>query len=285
LYHYTTKEAFLGILQKKQIWASHIAFQNDRSEHKYAFELFKNELQKEKKKNRSFENFTLLESNKFLEKYWNAEIYTVSFSADKDILSQWRAYANSMPGFCISFAPNVVKERMKSNMYEYNLSECVYKKSDQEKRIKEIIYRRLKEKTVENLQEVQINTIREVASIAPILKNEKFIEEQEWRLVITNVKDKSIKKERVGRSYFVPYIEINLGNKCDKNICETSCKDNVCKNHDWISEVLIGPCVDEDIAKKSTIFVCNSNGLKLTVDTNEINKKILSVSAIPFRNY
>jgi len=57
LYHYTNKEAFLGIVQNKKLWASHIAFQNDRSEHKYAFELFRKEFRKIKEKNKYFEKF------------------------------------------------------------------------------------------------------------------------------------------------------------------------------------------------------------------------------------
>jgi hypothetical protein len=46
IYHYTGKEGFWGIIKNKCFWASHILFQNDRSEHEIAFELLRNKMKK-----------------------------------------------------------------------------------------------------------------------------------------------------------------------------------------------------------------------------------------------
>ena len=289
LHHYTTKEAFLGISQNKQLWASHIAFQNDRSEHKYAFELFQEVFRSEKKRNNNLEKFEWLENEEYIAKKSDAEVYTVSFSAEEDKLSQWRGYANSMPGFCISFNMRIIKDKLEkdknNDRYKWKLCECIYDRHRQEERMGEIIRKHLEGNI--DAEMAQINTVLEIASIAPILKNESFKEEKEWRLVITDVKDRSIVRERVGKSYFIPYIEINLGNNCcDKSACRInkSCADTMCRNHNWIDKVMVGPCVDENLAKYSTILACENNGLKLST-AKEKARKLLSSSNIPFRNY
>ena len=41
LYHYTDANAFLGIITKKEIWASHVRFMNDYTEFKFAIDKFK----------------------------------------------------------------------------------------------------------------------------------------------------------------------------------------------------------------------------------------------------
>ena len=190
-----------------------------------------------------------------------------------------------MPGFCLAFDMHIIKDKLKKNdRFKSDLYKRIYDKYEQEERMREIINNLLQEGIDGEM--AQINTIQEVVSIAPILKNENFKEEEEWRLVITDVKDRSIVKERIGKSYFIPYIEINLRSNCDICMHKIKCesKDNICENHDWISEVMIGPCVNEDTAINSIILSCENNGLKLSTIASD-NKKVLSTSDIPFRVY
>ena len=44
LYHYTNGNSFLGIIQKLEMWASHIRFMNDLKEEVYALELLERRL-------------------------------------------------------------------------------------------------------------------------------------------------------------------------------------------------------------------------------------------------
>ena len=45
LYHYTTQEGLLGIVEKGEIWATNIFYLNDAAEFKHAFRIFSNKIQ------------------------------------------------------------------------------------------------------------------------------------------------------------------------------------------------------------------------------------------------
>jgi hypothetical protein len=114
LYHYTSLEGLLGIIESQSIRATHIRYLNDRSELRNAFE------------NRYVEIFTD-SINTIYSKYFNSDWFEemrrygekydrflVSFTDDDaaskedssragDRLSQWRAYAKSSGGFSLGF--------------------------------------------------------------------------------------------------------------------------------------------------------------------------------------
>ena len=300
LYHYTNKEALLSIVQNRSIWASHIAFQNDRLEFKYAFKIAQDEIKNTKSKmmSKQMDNF----SNDLLKNISVADIYTVSFSEKKDILSQWRAYANSVPGFCISFRPKVLLSRIdnhskfkfdyqgsdftkkskKNNSYNYKLDKCIYSTSEQRKIIREIIETSIDFTRTQGLQNTYAEIINRLLPWAPLLKHEKFEEEKEWRLIIFDIQNKQVKKERIGKSNFIPYVELDLKeSNCNKNCRIKYCENKCCLNQDWIKEIVIGPCIDENTAKESTSIMCYNNGIEF----NKESRRLLSISNIPYRNY
>ena len=102
LYHYTSRDSFIGIMKNKEFWASHIRFMNDLEEERLAEQklleqldiIFKNE------------NKYIVEELK--EKVVNAirneinqkGIFIVSLSEEKDELNMWRGYGNTPPSYC-----------------------------------------------------------------------------------------------------------------------------------------------------------------------------------------
>lgn len=48
VYHYTNANAFLGIIQNKELWASHIRFQNDKEEAIYSLDILEEVLDSKK---------------------------------------------------------------------------------------------------------------------------------------------------------------------------------------------------------------------------------------------
>jgi hypothetical protein len=48
LYHYTSQKGFLGIVEKKKLWATHIRYLNDSQEFEYAIALARTQLEKER---------------------------------------------------------------------------------------------------------------------------------------------------------------------------------------------------------------------------------------------
>ena len=108
LYHYTNANSFLGIIQKTEMWASHIRFMNDLKEEVYALELLERRLP-------DLLKTTLLNPNKMIkliQKYFDEEnsklgIFVLSFSENSDDLNQWRGYANGTPSYCIKFNSSI----------------------------------------------------------------------------------------------------------------------------------------------------------------------------------
>ena len=123
LYHYCSVETLLSIIQNKTIWLSDASKTNDSSELKYIFDFFTatvdvilesygnkyNDLIKEKV--RKIINSTMegLVYDKIrIAKY--KKNFICCFSEAKDLLSQWRAYANDGNGVAIGFSSDMLKK-------------------------------------------------------------------------------------------------------------------------------------------------------------------------------
>jgi hypothetical protein len=117
IYHYTTGEGFLGIVESGELWLTNTEFVNDISEC--------NALQQEM----DLFGIDELTFNRYVDKWWkyysrrNNErnnYYIASFSKEPDSLEQWRAYGD----VCIGFRA----ERLKKS--GFSLHECVYSKEE-----------------------------------------------------------------------------------------------------------------------------------------------------------
>jgi hypothetical protein len=279
IYHYTGKAGFLGIIKNKCFWASHILFQNDRSEHEIAFELLKNKLSE--KTNDKINNETL----DFAKSFLSMDCFTVSFSEKEDNLEQFRGYATDTPGFCLGIKTDKFKECLScnstkkicpenhkpekneilNNSYKFRLAKCIYDLKKQNEIIDKIVDNVLTESDIneENAcRKITDRIIPPLLEISPCFKNKNYENEKEWRLIISQVHDKSKIKEKVGKSYFIPYFELNF--------CTEIC----------IGDVIIGPCIDEKITQYSVSRVLANYGIEFMQKRDGRN---LRHSSIPYR--
>lgn len=102
LNHYTTIDALIGIINKKEIWFTNIEFLNDYTEFTNGKLLFLRCMEDFKDTFRSLDTF------QSIKKYIEDEItpfdyFSFSVSEESDSLEQWRAYANSENGVMVSF--------------------------------------------------------------------------------------------------------------------------------------------------------------------------------------
>lgn len=118
LYHYTSRDSFIGIMKNKEFWASHIRFMNDLEEERLAEKklleqldiIFKNE------------NKYIVEELK--DKVVNAirnemnqkGIFIVSLSEENDELNMWRGYGNKIPSYCIELSSEKFVDQFKSEL-------------------------------------------------------------------------------------------------------------------------------------------------------------------------
>jgi len=117
LYHYTSAEGLLNIIDSGKFWATHYRFLNDPEEILYSFKLFDRLfLENSPKRLSFFANNVDEESGLIIGNYHlmytgqrgvipEYEYYITGFSEEKDLLSQWRGYGDNGEGFAIGVDP------------------------------------------------------------------------------------------------------------------------------------------------------------------------------------
>jgi hypothetical protein len=272
IYHYTTREGLLGILNEGFLWATDIRYLNDSNE----FELAKKVLFEVMDK----PNGVPFNKNekKVLDgiKHWMEKTsdqlhsYVCSFSEKEDLLSQWRGYTKPGDGYAIGFFTNDLKALLKKPTF--SLEYCRYEKIAQ----KELVERFLRDvirspsfKPVmaNNCYESSMNLFFEhlppFMSIAPLIKDESFKEECEWRLVAPFSGALPNKLcFRSGKSALKPYIPFCLKNTPNGELP--------------IFEVVIGPSPHGNLDKQAVMRLLKQKNAK----RNECQ-----LSKIPFRDW
>ena len=196
LYHYTTAAGCVGILSLKQIWATNSAFFNDATEHKHAIDLAKNQLHNLLHNNIHYKDkWTPAERRLIEEMHHHAaaggigQFYVISFSQERDLLSQWRAYCGDSGGYSIGF-PSLQLINMARNQ-NFMLTKCIYDHNEISRITVELLMtfvsifnaRRETEDEKQLIQNLSVEYGRILARIGAIMKNPAFSEEQEWRLI------------------------------------------------------------------------------------------------------
>lgn len=251
IYHYCNIDSFKAIIQNKTLWLSSIYNLNDYKEIHWIKDKVSQKI-KELTTKDSFSKYKIFEEL-YLKQH--PLLYIASFSQGKDLLSQWRAYANDGKGVAIGFNANYF------NQIKYiKNSEVLYSEEEQNSQINEIIKEidNFDNKTVksnsdsfENLCEKVITKINNLAGKS---KNELFKEEQEVRLIhnpiiISSEKNSCYKIEnsisdmkfRSCHDNLIPYFEL----KFDKEI----------ENISPIVEIIKGP-KNKAIDKEIKMFMC-----------------------------
>lgn len=277
LYHYTTQKGLLGIVKSRKMWVTHTQYLNDRREFVHAVDLARAEIKRllETSSTDAARKESLQRMEQALN--WSPESINVcvcSFSENRDSLSQWRAYGAGTPGFAIGFpAELLIAATAKVNWY---LARCVYDPQRQ----REIIQNLVEEVLEENLSgdyrftpednELEIirarggNLLPDLNIYAPILKDESFNEEREWRIIsrplMSSSKDFCF---REGRSLLIPYSKFPL-----------SYNDLAFR----LKEVVIGPTRDQGRSKSSVTSFLRHEGLLKRMEVD------VEISKVPFRD-
>jgi hypothetical protein len=136
--------------------------------------------------------------------------YVVSFSENGDALGQWRGYCPNGKGYSLGFDS---KQLYKAQPDEWILAPCVYKKEEHKKLIALIIKETLGSnvRTADDTQRMLNTLMVRLRYIAPLIKNEAFADEQEWRLIRHSVKgESSVIQYRERNGALLPYVSFFL---------------------------------------------------------------------------
>lgn len=205
LYHYTSTHGIYGILNSKTLWLSKVQQLNDKSELISAIKEFINfcNTAHHVHPNDKLFKFVIAAANN-LTNFSSTNICVASFCEDKDLLSQWRGYAQQGGGFAIGFSGNHLKALCESK--NFALVKCLYAKKEHQLVFKDLLntltdcYNIIVRKSPENILESNLNDLKGYfislfLEVAPVLKNETFSEEKEWRIIThpISIKDNNFK--------------------------------------------------------------------------------------------
>ena len=266
LYHYTTEEGLLGILESNCLWATHYKFLNDDTEITSAREHLKNsllqptsELEGEYKKLFSNNDFKMFYD--YYRKFEEYEFYITSFCkkgadqkyiVDNGLLSQWRGYGGN-GGFAIEFDEKKLKELIEETDLDKLIdredkhkksiffpSPVVYSNEDYSEKFKIDIEKIINEINSDKMDEMGISTIIDSwIKCITSYKSEGFNEENEFRIVASL--DKYSQKIRRFRGE-IPYIEL-----FDKDLPDKGGKRDRSKNTILpIKKIIVGPHKDKE---------------------------------------
>lgn len=323
LYHYTTLDGLLGILDSDSIRATHIRYLNDRAELKDAFErgypklvikaLFPDIEENDADKLSNIVNPT---GDKF-------HAYIVSFTDEKfidgddtfqpgDRLSQWRAYSGSTGGFSLGFDPKCLSLVSRPDHLEETgalqfLLRCIYataskrsiaeeigaNRSTKMAHLKETMLRKFTEKeqrTPDTTEEVEINK----AVFARILGASAA----DFFLRAASFKDGSFSEENEWRIvHFIARDRLLLQHCLDLSAPIVQLRTGKFGITPYISlplglkteksplkRIVIGPTAHMEDALVAVKLSLESKGLAVKGESSDIGIEVIP-SKIPYRNW
>lgn len=271
-------------------------------------------------------------------------IYILSFSEKKDDLGQWRGYGSLMPSFCLeldtdkfksSFVSELKNENIKnkdsfriSDITDYSelnenifdflstdekkqkfcLLPCIYNHYEQIKLINEILtdsYKKIEylDKTISE-ESLAKEIAKRFVFYCPLIKNESFECESEWRVIILYEKtfdytkgtdsgtDESEENLDESQKAFKDSLEDECENikgfvKLDEQLL-SSREGLLCDipffkfeiKHTCFTKVLIGSCFDKDVVVNWTFKFLFDKGFNFDSDMN-----FIEYTKIPYRSW
>ena len=209
LYHYCSSKTFFDIISKKEIWLSSLSLSNDSMEGKLVSRTFERIIKRENIDHDVVRTIQL--SIQRAEELFDGLGFCLS--ADGDLLSQWRSYANNGQGFSIGFSKEHLESLSNSqadNEPKLRLHDVLYEPSEHEEALRPIfeeiktslndgklnkptfgiLGKFLDENEKKTRQEEYDKQVKELwlkaINMLPnlyILKNKAFSEERESRLI------------------------------------------------------------------------------------------------------
>lgn len=265
LYHYTTPAGLLGIVENRQIWASHTQYLNDQLEFKHAISIIQDELGKMKaEEGYAPHRNRLNEMESVLKDRETMNVCVCSFSERGDVLSQWRAYGGGT-GFSIGFDGEYLQRI--SHSKQFWLAKCIYDEEQQRTTMRTLLNDVLREQVEHERAEHDDpipggNLAAYLNRYAPLLKHKSFEEEQEWRIISRPL---SCNREgfsfRAGASMLIPFFRIPLSTDAEPFS---------------IKEIIVGPTPNSRQSRRS---------LQSLLVKHKVKDADVRNTETPFRNW
>lgn len=220
LYHYTDVQGFKGIVDSRELWATHIQYLNDTEEYLYAVGVARRVLGEQAPTAADPQEGMVL-SRLGTELSLGRVVYVgvASFSEVADGLGQWRSYCPNGAGYSLGFLrEDLIHLGRQQGFY---LTRCLYGDVSQTQAIAQALEEVRRSapwaKALEDhdpddaYQAAAVVWLDRFARLAPTIKHQAFDGEQEWRLISVPTPFSDGRwREHPGRSLLIPYVLITL---------------------------------------------------------------------------
>jgi hypothetical protein len=194
LWHYTTGESLIGIIEKGELWATQVSCLNDQTELIHAASLLTEAFQRMRDEHRGNDDQVFL--TRALETLSHnvalqSDIFVASFSEIEDDLGQWRAYGGGEAGYAIGLNREGIDFGLLSGNFAIPVEYDIEKQVEITTGLADAVlafYRRGIRSSSGNSHTFIVETaiplmLEGLAFIGPFLKNDAFRSEKEWRVM------------------------------------------------------------------------------------------------------
>ncbi|MEN6575515.1 MAG: DUF2971 domain-containing protein [Phycisphaerales bacterium] len=238
LYHYTTLDAFISIVDGQELWASNVFYLNDSAEFRLAIalagELLKADIGSEANAERreELENVAKLLADVTPGVMTAPSCFVCSFSKEEDDLNQWRAYCRN-GGVAIGFRRGDLESLVEKQGLGFAplLIPCIYEERRQREEIRAAVSKAVRSlsggrigasMSPDEIDKFRAGLLQYVLVDQPI-KSDDFAAEKEWRLIARPDPGMGA-DERLGfrsrNGLVIPFWRINLNPSTDRQIWE-----------------------------------------------------------------
>lgn len=280
VYHYTSLETFYHIIDQASnkditLRATNVDYLNDHTEHLIAIQLLKQKLIEYDKSldQGNSKGFVELLNDKRMSFFRRKDFegmypYIISFSECWDNLPMWNTYANKSNGVALGFDKTKLKQ-LANNRLEHRFDKCIYDSTDYEKFLSKNIHTlhncTIVDYSIEFNGGLDSDILEEHHYYLPILKNEGFEYEKEYRLIVPHTfNDNEDLKFQPSDGLLKPYKEILIP-------------------FDYLTEIVLAPGLNLEKMKSPLALFLGQKEQRLSL--NKVDGKIhLRKSEIPYRN-
>ena len=208
LYHYTDFDGFQGIVKEHTLRATYSKVLNDGSERIYGEKVMSDTLKREVASER--QTSSSIDSNV---KELSRPTFVTSFCDCGKLLSMWRAYAGHGGGYCLGFTyTGLANLRLKDALRsEVVLGPMQLSYGEQLSDPIKCLLRDLASLLKTHFDNAS-PLLEFVPMLGPMVKDEAFAEEREWRLIVIDPRIRRM-HFRAGHANIRPYVELSLREK------------------------------------------------------------------------
>jgi hypothetical protein len=273
IWHYTTGDALVGIIQSGALYSTQVSCLNDSTEVHYGETLLREaliEIQKETHPDEEVQLLGQLINESALENAQPSDFFVTCFSSEKDDLSQWRAYGGGENGYAIAFFAGGFFKRGTSIVVRVNYDRQLHVSMAGEAAratlsfFREGLDARSSEDRETWASDFRQEWFRLLGNLAPMVKDPAFSAENEYRIVHTFVSNE-LSQLRFRQKGSLMSLHLPLLFPPPTDVRSSALP---------IAEVMVGPGRHKEVSRLSAKLLLNQNGYHSTPVT---------LSRIPFQ--